>query len=1030
MRSIIYRFLPLLITYFATALVSTTESQESQWKQAAAIADSLQQIRQFDEAIPFWEQAVASAGNSPDTVKQMLRFRLLYGKGLTFNYDKEGIPFFEEAYPLLPASQLDTSRQSTFLNTYYHFLGYNGRWREALPIAEHCVRLRSLLDDDPPLAYISSIHDVAYISNKIGDYPQAIENYQRSIELYIRYNGRLDNEVALGYNNLAYNYGAVGLANKEYEAYRKAANIWENIGLEDQSYLSTVYGNLLQWLMKYGQVDEAESLLAKMRQLHLNKGGQWGKNNRLIPNKQNHENVTIRLSLWSKSIKLYARKGDITRTNNYLDSIVQLLRKIGPQQTDEQLEYLESGYADIGSEYAERGTDSLAIRYFQRALDLKETHRYGAPQSQTHAKMAKSLMAIGDYLNAKEHINKAISTTPNAANLPDFHTLAAQIASKINDVAQVRHHTEQVLGQLTASDELGKSPQIINQGDFAGKVSRNYIAALSTAGHHYLGFYRTSGATSDLVAARNLFIRAAEMLDTYYLGGIYNETLAELLSAIQHGLLESQILAPNERKLSKLISILEYNQSRHSWKKFLKNTPAGSIPIPDSLLNQEETHRRLIVHYKSQLYEAEVDSILGTDVDRITSLLHQEERALQQIETAILALHPTYNQWNDGLITASAIQRKLRNQSILRYVVTDSAAYVFHIHRRGLALYPLGTSSTLTKLAEHTINLLKQRDEAYYSSAKTLHDILLPAELRPQLANQLIIIPDGILHYVPFEALTSTGDPNGFLVLNHTPSYAASLPLWFVQDQFTGFHNKAFAAFAPHYVSAGAAAGTRGEDLIHLPGTATEAAALSNLFSGEVHQGDTVVKSVFWNQAPKYGLLHLAMHAQVDDRNGERSHFLFADRSRLHAYELYGIKLQARLAVLSACNTGNGPLQKGEGVQSLAKAFTYAGVPSLVMGLWQLPDNSTSEIMVGFYRGLKENQAKHMALAMAKKEYLKKTEFESELRHPYYWAGLVVSGNTGSIHTRTTWVYWAILGTILLGGCIYVGRKLNRTRPH
>ena len=167
------------------------------------------------------------------------------------------------------------------------------------------------------------------------------------------------------------------------------------------------------------------------------------------------------------------------------------------------------------------------------------------------------------------------------------------------------------------------------------------------------------------------------------------------------------------------------------------------------------------------------------------------------------------------------------------------------------------------------------------------------------------------------------------------------------------------------------------------------------------------------------------MHAQVDDHDGEQSHFLFADNSKLHTYELYGMKLQAGLAVLSACNTGYGPIQKGEGVQSLAKAFTYAGVPSLVMGLWQLPDYSTSEIMVGFYHGLKANADKHVALATAKKEYLKKTEFESELHHPYYWAGLVVSGNTGPIRHTTQRPYWIGLAVVALGGCIYLGRKMK-----
>lgn len=1032
----VYKFLSLLLPIFVLILAFTSESQESNWRELSIIADSLQHDKKFDRAVTFWEQAVSSAKNAPDTIRQMLRFRLLYGKGLTYNYEKEGIPFFEEAFALLSDFRLDPSLQTTFLNTYYHYLGYNGRWSEALPIAELCLRLRENLEEEPPLAYISTVHDVAYINNMIGRYPQAIEGYKRSIDLYIRHNGRFDNDVALGYNNLAFNYGLMGMANKQYESYSEAATIWENIELEDKSYLSTVYGNLLHWLIDYGQVNEAESLLAKMRQLHLHKDAQWGSSNRLVVNKNELKDVNIRLSLWNKSIKLYAKKGDSASTHKYLDSIAVVLNGIGPKRTDKQLEYLESGYADIGSAYASKGKDSIAVSYFRKALDLKKTHQYSRQQSPTLAKMANSLMAMRDFDNAKFFVDSAIAMTKHLANLPVYHTIAAQIAVKEQDNDRARHHIAKTLEGLTGSAILGKYPQNINPGDFDGKVDRNYIAALSSAGHHYLGFYRNTGQASDLDAAQHLFTLATDMLSTYYLGGLYTETLAELLSAIQHGLLECQLLNPNEAvrepNLAHLVGLLENCQSRHSWKKFLKNTPTGSLAIPDSLLEQDEAHRRLIVHYKSQLYGMANDSAHHADTDLIAALLHQEETAHQKTETAILSLHPTFNQFNESQIRTSDIQRKLRNQSILRYVITDSASYLIHIKRRGLELYPLGNSSKLTAMTEHTINLLKKRDDAYYPAAKKLHDLLLPPALKAQLPDQLIIVPDGILHYLPFEALTADGEPSGFLVHKHTPSYAASLPLLLVQGQtsYINYEN-AFAAFAPRYPIATTGAARRGQDLFNLPGAANEVRVLSTLFSGDIHQGDSVVKSLFWVQAPKYGILHLAMHAKVDDQNGEQSHFIFADNSRLHSYELYGMKLHAGLAVLSACNTGYGPIQRGEGVQSLARAFTFAGVPSLVMGLWQLPDKSTSDIMVDFYYRLKENEYKHIALATAKKGYLEKFELETELLHPYYWAGLVVSGNTSSIRPRINWPYWpylAVLGVIGFVGCFYAGRKWKRAR--
>src|SRR5690606_9629034 len=195
--------LPLGTLCFPTAALQTPND----WKVFAKKADSLQREKKYAEAAVSWEKAYHHARKEADTTRQRLLFNQLYTKGASYNYEKEGIPYFEQAYPLLRYSSLNTSDQSTFLNTYYHFLGYNNRWEEALPFAAECVRLRETLNEDPPLAYLSAVHDVAFIHNKIGNYPEAIEYYRKSIDGYIKHNGELDNEVALGYNNLAFNYG-------------------------------------------------------------------------------------------------------------------------------------------------------------------------------------------------------------------------------------------------------------------------------------------------------------------------------------------------------------------------------------------------------------------------------------------------------------------------------------------------------------------------------------------------------------------------------------------------------------------------------------------------------------------------------------------------------------------------------------------------------------------------------------------------------------------------------------------------------
>ncbi len=1022
------------ILYFLSSLLALalclapyqTDSQNADWRVIYRQADSLQTQRRFDEALPLWVKAEASSRSAPDSVREMLRFRVLYANGLIYNYEKEGIPFFEKAYPHLPKSGLDSSSQATFLNTYYHFLGYNDRWREALPIAAHCKLMREHTTEDPPLDYISVLHDLAYIHNKIGNYPQAIENYKVSIELYIRYKGLIDHDVALGYNNLAFNYGQMGMANKEYEAYGRAAAIWEKAELKDRSYLGTVYGNLIRWQMEYGDVEEAGSLLARIRELESQKDKDWGAVNRLIENKRDDANLRLRMNLWNKSIRLYARKQEFDRAYACLDSIRILLSRTGGKVSDGHLEYLESAYADIGSEYSAVGKDSVAIRFFEKALALKHTHGYQYPMVHTHAKLAKSLMQTGAYSSAGEHIGLALAL--GKTDMPMFHILAAQIAEKNEAMPVVRHHISQMLAGLTGSERLGETPLDIRLENFGGKVTRNYIASLSSAGHLYLGFYRSSSNHIDLKIARHLFGLASAMLGEYYLGGPYTETLADLLSAIDHGALQCQLLEPDLKQqtdqLPELISSLEGRRSRHSWKRFLKNIPEGSLHVPDSLIAMQEEHQKMIVHYKSQLFGFEGDST-GNDSekDRITAAIHRHQTALGKIEDDVLPAQPAYYQLSRGELNIAELQKMLKGRSMLRYIMADSAAYLLHVHPKKLQLYSLGSTLALSEKIEDAIRKLRNRNDDYYKAARLLYALLLPEPVREHLESQLVIIPEGILNYLPFEALSSSLGPDGFLLNTHSSSYAISVPLWLAQEKTPARSGLTFAAFAPHYPSPMTQDGKRGGNLPALPGAVREASLLSGLFNGDVHQGDSIVKSTFEERAPRYRLLHLAMHATMDEQNGEQSYFVFPDGSRLYGYELYGMKLNADLAVLSACNTGQGPIEKGEGVQSLAKAFTSAGIPSIVMGLWQLPDRTTSSIVTKFYRELHGNAPKPIALAAAKRDYLKQNASDPGLLHPYYWAGLVVSGNTRPLVENNNRWLGLFLFFALTGGGWYLVRK-------
>ncbi|MEL6562774.1 MAG: CHAT domain-containing protein, partial [Bacteroidota bacterium] len=165
-------------------------------------------------------------------------------------------------------------------------------------------------------------------------------------------------------------------------------------------------------------------------------------------------------------------------------------------------------------------------------------------------------------------------------------------------------------------------------------------------------------------------------------------------------------------------------------------------------------------------------------------------------------------------------------------------------------------------------------------------------------------------------------------------------------------------------------------------------------------------------------ILHFAMHGLVDSKDSEKSRLVFTPvedsvhDNYLHNFELYNLSIDAKLAVLSACNTGYGKLEGSEGVMSLARAFTYAGTKSVVMSQWPADDEATSVIMQSFYSYLADGKRKDDALRLAKLDYL--AQADPSKRNPFYWNNFVVMGDVSPLVKDNTKLY-IYIGLFILG---------------
>jgi CHAT domain-containing protein len=157
-------------------------------------------------------------------------------------------------------------------------------------------------------------------------------------------------------------------------------------------------------------------------------------------------------------------------------------------------------------------------------------------------------------------------------------------------------------------------------------------------------------------------------------------------------------------------------------------------------------------------------------------------------------------------------------------------------------------------------------------------------------------------------------------------------------------------------------------------------------------------KFVKSEQMSKFKIIHFATHGFVNTLKPELSGILMEQSSGniedgiLYTGEIYNLKLNADLTVLSACETGLGKLKKGEGLIGLTRALLYAGSKSIIVSLWKVADKSTSDLMIDFYANLLEEKPESQdfskALQQAKLEMIKKETYA----HPFYWSPFILIG--------------------------------------
>jgi len=227
---------------------------------------------------------------------------------------------------------------------------------------------------------------------------------------------------------------------------------------------------------------------------------------------------------------------------------------------------------------------------------------------------------------------------------------------------------------------------------------------------------------------------------------------------------------------------------------------------------------------------------------------------------------------------------------------------------------------------------------------------------------------------------------------------------------------------------------SRDDQVLPLTWSKYELNQISGITGGSYYYGKDATESRFKQELSSFKILHIASHTFINDSDPDLSYISFStedntEDGHLNVFEIYNQKINAEMIILSSCNTGLGKIITGEGALSLARAFMYAGCPSIIMSLWDIDDRATSEVVVKFYQKLLEGKTKDESLREAKLNYLR--EADQYTANPLYWGGLVSIGNQVNTKIERGKYDWNLpvsiaISLLLLG--IFIQRILHLRR--
>lgn len=692
---------------------------------------------------------------------------------------------------------------------------------------------------------------------------------------------------------------------------------------------------------------------------------------------------------------------------------------------------------NIGAVYTRLGDDRLALEYYQRSLPLRQSTGNRPGEAATRQNLCHANLALGQSQKALEFCGESLAIYQALGN----RVAEAGALASVGDVYLKQGRWDEAMERYSAAKALaqaaGDRTQVARVGVSMSQVHwhRSELPQAAAAAEEALAVAKEGNVRQEEQSALAALARAESALGHLDRAREHIEAAVQLAESVRGSVagtdLRASYLASVRPEYELLIDIL---MRQH------RENPAGGYDAEAFAVSESARARSLL----DSLGESRLDIRQGVDAEllererslratlRVRAQAPQAEAQkllaeFRELENQIRARSPRYaSLMQPEPISVAGIRDRIldNNTAIVEYALGEARSYVWALTREGLTSAELPARAAVERAARKAYNELSVNGSPESSEPVRALSRMILAPVSGNLnKKRLVVVAEGALQYIPFGALPeASGEP---LIAGHEivglPS-ASTLSL--LRRDAPGrqsaakplivFGDPVFDA-ADSRVSRSAQTQLRREpDLLERSASESGMGHFERLRSTRLEAESIVAlagkagarKAVDFEassqlatsgELAQYRIIHIATHALLNNQHPEFSGLVFslvdpAGRpidGFLRAYEIYNLRLQADLVVLSACQTALGEDVRGEGLMGLTRGFMYAGAPRVVASLWRVPDRGTAELMKQFYEGMLVKGLRPAAALRAAQLAMRR---DPRWRAPYNWAGFTLQG--------------------------------------